>query len=609
MTVPFEARPIRLSSALAWASIPLALVVACSSDRSKFDDGPGQLPDSGTPDAPVCGFRCSPDLKKVLKVCDGEETVEAACGPDQGCAVDRCVEACSAAELSRGSIGCSFWTVPPEDAAYSMGSCFATVVTNTWDRAVSLTAAFGADALDISQSTYTTKLEGDIAHYTRLDGPLPPGEVAIVFLSQADTLYGNNPIRCPNGVVPALRTDPLRHGTSINKAFKITADAPVSAYTIFPYGGAESTIPTATLLLPVSSWDTTYVAISAGRFGDPTYSIRRTLQIIADEDDTHVTMRPNQAILAGNGIPAGGENEVQTWTLSRGQVLQINQRRELTGSPISSDKRIAVFGGAECTKIPQDFMACDLMQQQIPPFAQWGTEYALVPHRSRLEDITGKARETVPWMLVGAVDGTVLTYEPEKPPGAPYELAAGEVAYFMSDFIGVVRSQDSKHPFYASVHMASSTYSGDVSGGGSSGAPGGGWKTGDPDFVNLVPTDQFLDRYVFFADYTFPDTSITVVRRKTATGFAPVDLDCAGELTGWQPLGSAGEYEYTWVEVTKGYAPQSYPKGTCGTGRLEARSVGPFSVTVWGTAYAASYGYAGGMGSRPIHDAPPPVVQ
>jgi len=600
-------RPVRFSSALAWAIV----IVACSSDRDEFDK-PLEIapPGAATPDAPVCGFRCSPDLKKVLKVCNGEETVEAACGPDQGCAVDKCVDACTAAELSRGSIGCSFWTVPPDDNQYSIGSCYAAMITNTWDRPVKLGGSYGGDPLDISRSVYTVKVVGDQPEYTRLEGALPPGEVGIVFLSQADSMFGADPIACPKGVVPALNVDPIRHGTTLNKAFNITADAPVSAYSIFPYGGADSFVPSATLLLPVSSWDTSYIAISAGRYGDDTFAIRRTLQIVAAEDDTKIFMRPNQAILAGNGVSAGGEGEVQTWTLSRGQVLQITQRRELTGSPISSDKPIAVFGGAECSKIPQDFLACDLMQQQIPPFGQWGTEYALVPYRSRIEDVTGKARETVPWMFVGTADDTVLTYEPERPPGAPYELAAGQVAYFMTDAITVVKSQDAKHPFYAAVHMSSSTYSGDVAGGGSPGQPGGGgWKTGDPDFVNMVPSDQFLDRYVFFADYTFPDTSLTLVRRKTPSGFMPVELDCAGEIGDWRPLGSSGEYEYTWVVLTKGFGPQAFPKGMCGTGRHEARSAGPFAVTVWGTGFATSYGYAGGMGSRPINDAPPPIVQ
>jgi hypothetical protein len=132
---------------------------------------------------------------------------------------------------------------------------------------------------------------------------------------------------------------------------------------------------------------------------------------------------------------------------------------------------------------------------------------------------------------------------------------------------------------------------------------------GDPDFVNVVPADQYLDRYVFFADYTYPETTLTIVRRKTASGFAPVFLECAGEITDFRPLGTAGEFEYAWVHTTDQGTPQLFPGGTCGYGRYEAHSDGPFSVTVWGTGYCASYGYAGGMGSRPLNDTKAPVIK
>lgn len=132
---------------------------------------------------------------------------------------------------------------------------------------------------------------------------------------------------------------------------------------------------------------------------------------------------------------------------------------------------------------------------------------------------------------------------------------------------------------------------------------------GDPDFVNLVPSDQFLDRYVFFTDYTFPQTTLTVVRRKTRGEFKPVSLDCAGEVRDFLPLGDSGEYEWAWVELTRQGSGVAHGGKTCGYGRHEATSDGPFSVTVWGVGYCASYGYAGGMGSRPLNDVQASVVK
>ncbi|MBX3209642.1 MAG: IgGFc-binding protein [Labilithrix sp.] len=594
----------RIALVLAGTAITTLPFAACSDDRAGYDDRRQVFiePDAEPPPSgPSCGFRCSRDLKKVLKGCEGAEVEETTCPPEQGCGVDRCVDACESAALSKGSVGCSFWTLPPDDGFHGAGACFAAMIANTWDRAVTITADWGSEPLDIGASVFTAKMVADSPTYTRLTGPLPPGEVAIVFLAEAAVVTDPFAVRCPEGVKAAVAVDPIRHGTTRTKAFHLKTDAPVSAYSSFPYGGAESYYPASTLLLPVSSWDTSYIAVSTGRFGDPqtTAFDRRTLQIIANEDDTKVSMRPNVTIDEGNDVAPAGAGEVQTWTLSRGQVLQITQRGGATGSPIQSNKPVGLFGGAPCLFLPSDVPTCDLTQQQIPPFSQWGTEYALVPFEPRVESVTGKARETVPWSFVGAVDGTVLTYEPKKPPGAPDALSAGQAVDFMMEDVVTVRSQDSKHPFYAGVHMSSAQFGG--------GALGGGMTKGDPDFVNVVPSDQFLDRYVFFADYTYPDTTLTVVRRRSAKGFLPVELEC-GEIGGFEPLGSSGEFEYAWVKLTVAGKPQKLGKGACGYGRHEARSDAPFAITVWGVGADASYGYAGGMGSRPINDAPPPQV-
>jgi hypothetical protein len=582
------------------------VVTAACSGREGFDTPrppPFAEPDAETPTGSSCGFRCSRDLKSVLRGCEGAEEVVARCSPDEGCGVDSCVDACKSAELSKGSTGCTFFTLPPDDPRYGPGACFAAMIANTWDRPVTLAAEYGGEPLDISASVYTATRTAGAPTYTKVEGPLLPGQVAIVFLAQAEVLYDPDASLCPPGVVPALKVDPLRHGTAKTKAFRLTSDAPVAAYSIFPYGGADSYYPTATLLLPVSSWDTSYIAISTGKFGNPEMGMldRRTLQIVANEDGTEVSMRPVADIGEGEGVAPAVTGEPVTWKLSRGQVLQITQREAMTGSPIASNKPVGVFGGSPCAFLPADKPYCDLTQQQIAPFSQWGTEYAMVPYRPRTESVTGKSRETVPWSFVGAVDGTVLNYDPVKPPGAPETLSAGQVVDFMTDALVTVKSQDKGHPFYVGVHMTGSAF------GAGSGA--GGSTTGDPDFVNVPPSDQFLDRYVFFTDYTFPETSLTVVRRKTKQGFRPVVLGCAGEITTFVPLGASGEYEYAWVDLTSGGLPQKVGSGECGYGRQEAHSDGPFSVTVWGTGKDASYGYAGGVGSRPIHDAPPPSVQ
>ena len=133
----------------------------------------------------------------------------------------------------------------------------------------------------------------------------------------------------------------------------------------------------------------------------------------------------------------------------------------------------------------------------------------------------------------------------------------------------------------------------------------GSFTLGDPEFVNVPAADQYLDRYVFFTDFTYPETGLSVVRRRTAAGFAPVELACGGEITGFQPLGSSGMYEWAWVRLTTNFDEPLAKNGCSSYGRQEARSNGPFGLTVWGTATAASYGYVGGTGLRPINDVVP----
>jgi hypothetical protein len=312
-----------------------------------------------------------------------------------------------------------------------------------------------------------------------------------------------------------------------------------------------------------------------------------------------VWIDPKADIADGIGLPGTALGVPRSWTLARGEVLQFAQHADLAGSAIESTKPVGVFGGAQCAFLPAGIGACDITHQQIPPVEQWGREYVLAPYRPRIGDATAGAREQVAYSVVGAVDGTTLTWDPARPPGAPDTLAAGQVATFMTDTFAVVKSQDAAHPFHAAVYMTGTLFY----------ARDGIPTIGDPDFVNLVAAEQYLDRYVFFADYTYPETNLTFVRRRTATGFHDIELACAGKITGFMPVGTSGEYELAWVQTTKESHPQTIGTGECGYGRHEARSDGPFSVSVWGMGHAASYGYAGGMGSRPINDVKIPVVR
>jgi hypothetical protein len=105
-----------------------------------------------------------------------------------------------------------------------------------------------------------------------------------------------------------------------------------------------------------------------------------------------------------------------------------------------------------------------------------------------------------------------------------------------------------------------------------------------------------------------------VVRARGSDGnFADVNLDCAGVIGGWAPI---GDFEWTNVDLVTGNFQNV---GNCSTGRREMNSTAPFGVTVWGwgsipgfpggplyTQYV-SYAYPAGAGVKPINEVEIPI--
>ncbi len=552
---------------------------------------------------------CAADLHTIL--CDGE--VFGTCGSDQGCANGACIPACDAAKENKSSVGCDYYTVNP-DVTFSQGACFAAFVANTWTTPATITVERDGQLLDASAFARLPSGSGASITYEPLpNGQLPPGEVAILFLAQFNPGALYTPA-CPPGVTTAVSTeDAALHGTGIAKSFHITTSVPVVAYDIFPYGGGPSAITSATLLLPTSAWDTNYIAVEPFRQtlgGDPNFY--EYVQIIAAEDGTDVTISPTAAIVGGPGVPATGAGVPATYSLSKGQVLQITQDTDLTGSPVQSTKPVGLLGGNRCMVLPDlSVSACDAGHQMIPPVRALGTEYIGVHHRNRFPGV----EESPPWRIVGAVAGTQLSYDPAPPPGAPMTIGVGQIAEFTTSQPFIVRSQDADHPFYVSAHMTGCT---DVS------TDTLGDCRGDPETVNVIPSEQYLDQYVFFTDPTYPETSLTVIRKAGPSGFSDVTLGCMGTpITGFQPVGTGGQYEYAYVDLVTG---NFEPQGGCDNGRHEATSDAPFAITVWGWGSGAtggdpfalqfpysqyvSYAYPAGASVQPLSEVVvPPVPQ
>jgi hypothetical protein len=176
-----------------------------------------------------------------------------------------------------------------------------------------------------------------------------------------------------------------------------------------------------------------------------------------------------------------------------------------------------------------------------------------------------------------AVDGTTLTYSPSTPTGAPTTLVQGQVAEFDSTGYFTVQSQGSDNPFYMAAYMtgceAESTSDEDC--------------RGDPEYVNIVPPEQYLSQYTFFTDPTYPETDLVLTRQNVSGSFADVTLDCVGTVTGWMPIDTADTMEYTRVDLSTG---NFQGVGQCNNGLHTASSAQPFGLVVWGWGTAATGG-------------------
>jgi hypothetical protein len=533
----------------------------------------------------MCGLQCSLDLHSVTD-CHGN--LIKTCAATEACDVTTltCISACQAAANDKHSIGCEFYATDMDQYAPSL--CFAAFVANVWDAPIHITVDFAGTSLPVATFAGIPSGSGPTLTYSAYDAVngLAPGQVAVLFLAGA-----SSQVQVPCPLPPAMATTnaQLLMQTGKGHSFHITTDAPAAAYEINPYGGGAAAVTGASLLIPTSAWDVNYVAATAAPFD----IYGPSMNIIAAQDNTTVTMLPKVAVVGGGTLAAGPANIPYVFSLNKGEMAQFTQMADLAGSILQSDKPIGVMAGQPCMRAPMAVAFCDHGEQMLPPVKALGSEYVGVMYRPRVPGDAGI------WHLVGAVDGTTLTYS--TPVGGPPTLSAGQIVDFITDQPFVVTSQDAKHPFMLFTVMSGSQWP------MLSNTKG----YGDPDFVLGVPPQQYLNDYVFFTDPTYPETNLVIVRAQNAAkSFDDVTLDCAGVLTGWQPVGN---YEWTRIDLM---SHNFQPQGSCSTGQHQIQSKSPFGLWVWGwgspetTAFTAnvSYGYPGGMSVVPINSVVIPAM-
>ncbi len=343
--------------------------------------------------------------------------------------------------------------------------------------------------------------------------------------------------------------------------YRLVSDLPVVAYLHSPYQATNAN--DASMLLPEEALRTDYVIASFVAQLEPSY-----FDVIAIEDDTVVTWTPLVGATAGNGFPidpvkAGKTGEIHMNRFDEARIAASSEdepnvlNRDVSGTIVHANKPIWVVGASRCSRIPNGKEACDHLQEQMLPIDYWGNTYVGAPSPKRND-------EPHIWrVFAGAKDGVTVTVDP--PVVEPIVLSKrGEwVEFQVPNGVGFVLEGDG--PFMPVQYLAGFATSG---------------KIGDPSMYQMIPVEQFLERYVFVTGEGYHVHYVQIIRHK---GGADVTVDDV-LVTDYD---SIGDFEVADVEIEQG------PHLAESEGEFGIIQVG---YTIGSSALGiSSYAYPGGM--------------
>lgn len=327
----------------------------------------------------------------------------------------------------------------------------------------------------------------------------------------------------------------------------LTAGAEVSVYGL----NRLQFTTDAYLGLPVDIAGTDYVVLAV-----PNVNIVNGTQlgVVATQNDTVVTITPK---VTTGSRPAGVPYNL---TLDAGEAYQLRNTgsapADVTGTSVTSDKPIAVFGGHQCANIPNgSTFACDHVVEQLPPTSAWGRNFVTVPLATRVGGDT--------FRFVAAHDDTQLSVN-----GAVVAtLDRGQVHQRNINGMSTVVSSE---PILMAQHSNGSTYDG---------------VTSDPFMMVIPPHEQFLPSYTVLTPTSgFPINFINVAAPAAAVGAITLDGSPIA-ASHFSPIGASG---FFGAQLTVSVGSHNL------AGPL------PFGTFVYGFGSFDSYGYPGGMSLSPV---------
>jgi hypothetical protein len=365
-------------------------------------------------------------------------------------------------------------------------------------------------------------------------------------------------------------------GILVGGAYRVSSDVPIVAYQFNPIDGADSYLSDASMLYPVSAWDSIHHVVGWRVVLEGPLVHGAYATIVAAKDGTEVEIIPSRAILPGFGIPAVAAGVPFTIRLNEGDIAEVMTKelqQSLTGTRITSDPEhpIAVFAGNECSFVPTDVFACDHLEEQLAGLRRWGLHFiaSRVPPRSN--------HDPALWQIYASEDATTIRLHSDpQVTGIPRDTWVLDSGDSIELYVGGTGKRPGDFEIVADKPIAVVHYM--------TGSENPGAGIGDPSMVQLASIEQFLARYVVLVPGTWIHDFAVVAR----PAGAPIELDGAPiDDSLFEPVAASG-FEVARIPVADGV--HTFDGGTAG-----------FSVILVGYDAYDSYAYLGGTGTRVIN--------
>jgi len=270
--------------------------------------------------------------------------------------------------------------------------------------------------------------------------------------------------------------------------------------------------------------------------------------IVGTQDATAVTITPSVTTFSR---PAG---VAFTILLNRGDTYQLINvdaaPADLSGTIVSSDHPVAVFGGHMCANVPPGVVFCDHLVEELPPTTAWGKSFVTMPLATRRNGDTFRFIASEPGTTV-AVNGAVVATLNR---GQLFEQIVDGPAQITAD-----------HPIMVAQYSNGTAFDG---------------VTSDPFMMLIPPFEQFLASYTVTTPASgFTFNFVNVVAPAAAVGSILLDGSTIPSAA-FTPICSSG---FSGAQLAVALGAHNL------TGSR------PFGVFVYGFDNADSYGYPGGM--------------